>query len=298
MPTTNRMKQVLIALLLIGWVEAALAQNLTEQLYQQLGPCATTLEEEGEEFHTLKDAYAKQGYLSISGGWPTCGCGCNATVAAFRDAQKKYTFVRWEYWDCAQEFGLYTSSNIEEVLPKGWSINSFVDAQKTPITELTQSYFYIAVELPIYGTDVHIKLKPLPLGMLGKSNNGLVYNTKSVEIMDATAANLRSIANLLETEAQLDLLQTKGIGALPELLQSKIRAILKQNHGYTEAKFERLLNEAHRAYRIYKQLDFDAAIWGWDRTQARFFLKSKTKKNGTKTFWEFLKTAKTYEVLC
>lgn len=293
------MKQ-LIAILLVGFfvTQNSNAQNLEQKMMDQLGPCAETLWEEGEDYYTLKDAYAKNGYLSISGGWPTCGCGCNATVAAFRDAQKNYTFLRWEEWDCAQEFGSYSSRKMEDILPRDFSLNAFVSEDRKAIEFNAKSYFYLELELPIHGTDIPVKLKPLPLGMLGNSKNGMVYNTQSVEVTDHAAANLRKIANTLETEAQLNLLKTNSLEKLPTGLQEQINKILKQHYEYTWDAFYLLLMQSYDAYLIYNQLDYEEAVLGWDRENARFFLKSKAKKTVKKTFLEFLRTAKTYEIIC
>jgi len=282
----------------LGLSSIGMGQSLEQKMLKQLGPCWETLQEEGEEYYTLEDKQVKNGYLSISGGWPTCGCGCEATLAAFKDAQKAYTFVRWEDWNCAQEFGLYTSRAIEDVLPKDFSLNSFVSKENAAINFQSNSYFYIEAQLPIYGTDVPVKLKPLPLGMVGSSKNGLVYNTQSIEILDRAAANLRNIANVLESEEQLGWLRTNNLNKLPKELQERIDKILKQHYQYTWAKFHALLEQAYVAYNVYIQLDFEEAVLGWDRTSARFFLKSKSKKPKLKTFLEFLRTTKTYEVIC
>lgn len=293
------MKQLMTIFLLASLViQHSDAQNLEQKMMQQLGPCAETLWEEGEDYYTLKDAYAQNGYLSISGGWPTCGCGCEATVAAFRDAQKNYTFLRWEDWDCAQEFGCYSSGKIEDILPRDLSLNAFISEEKMPMQFNAKSYFYLELELPIHGTDILVKLKPLPLGMLGSSKNGLVYNTKSVQITDHAAANLRTIANIVETEEQLNLLKTNSLEQLPTALQERINRVLKQHYEYTWEDFYLLLMQSYDVYLIYEQLDYEEATLGWNRENARFFLKNKAKKPKKKTFLEFLKTTKTYEVLC
>lgn len=290
------MKPKLILLFLMGYCCTLFAQNLEKMLWDNVKKCNEQIAAEGEDFYSKKAVHPRNGYLSVAGGWPTCGCGCEATVAAFKDVQSKYTFVRYEDWNCAQEFGIYTSKNVHDVMPKDFTIGSF---SRSGVANFPtdKSYFYIEIELPLHGTEVAVELKPLPLGMVGKGKNGLSYNTESVEIIDQAAANLTEVAQILSSVEELDYLRKGKLELLPKATQKKIQAILRSYNRSFES-FGKTLQEAYQAYQIYQQLAFTTAVFGWDRTEARLFIKSKSIPPEKMNFLVFLRSTRTYLSIC
>ena len=90
------MRIVFLLFMIMSFAANSYAQKtLSQQLWDQVQACYSNFEdmdEDGKPDFTAVDD-SRNGYLQISGDWPTCGCGCTSTVAAFKNHSGKYTFL-------------------------------------------------------------------------------------------------------------------------------------------------------------------------------------------------------------
>ena len=70
--------------------------TLSKMLWDRVGVCFSNFEDMDEDgspdFDKIDDS--KNGYLKISGSFPTCGCTCASAVAAYKNAAGSYTALR------------------------------------------------------------------------------------------------------------------------------------------------------------------------------------------------------------
>ncbi|MEL6851905.1 MAG: hypothetical protein AAFP92_25585, partial [Bacteroidota bacterium] len=141
--------------------------SLAEQLAFMVKQCHDMVmdEEMGSgEFDEKIDA-AAQGYLRISGGWPTCGCNCTSTAGAYRKADGSYLLLSQEQWPCSYRNIAQSSENWDRILPEGFGIKTFLSEGGEEVSLPDQSMLRLQFEIPQKGTQTQLDLKWIPLGL-------------------------------------------------------------------------------------------------------------------------------------
>lgn len=164
------MRTTLFFLIAIFLSTAGFAQKtLSQQLWDQVQDCYNHFEDMDDDGKPDYDGIddSRNGYLKISGSWPTCGCGCATTVAAFKDNAGKYTFLKKSESNCNWEHIISSNRPMEEILPEGFGIKSFITNEEIPSVE--NAIFYYDMEIPQFGTDTKISIYLIPFGLVMKS---------------------------------------------------------------------------------------------------------------------------------
>lgn|GEM_PF-5787171 len=142
---------------------SATASPLEARLITATAPCRAmfndpTSDEEAEKPSEVKDI--ANGYLHIEGSYPTCGCRCAATAAAFQTASGDYRILSYEAWSCSGATSL-SGDDWATTLPEGLRAELAPDLAGWK----GEAVFYLEAKLPRRGTTVDLKVRLLPLGV-------------------------------------------------------------------------------------------------------------------------------------
>jgi len=294
-------------ILLLCIVYQGQAQKLEKLLWDNVKDCneaiKTSMEEEDmpedeEDIYETLEYDIKNGFLHISGSWPTCGCGCDATVAGFKDSEGDYTMIKYEVWNCDEKFGIYASRKIEDVMPEDFGFATFTEDGKEVEMD-GNSYFHLSAVVPQKGTDLKVKINLFPLGMAGKSKNGLSYNTQKVKVREKSLYVMSDVIEKLEKDAQLDSMVQNKYESLPENILHEIDSKIGDRKEYKSRKaFHETLLFLHGYYKAYSKLKYTDMVLAWDKDLAKFTVKSKSGYVKKMTFLQFLKTVDYYSPVC
>jgi hypothetical protein len=290
------MKNIIAILLLLGLTANGSAQSMKASLFNMVSRCYQTWKSEGEGTKIVKNREENEygsieydipnGYVQTSGGWPTCGCGCEAKAAAFKDAKGKYTYVKYEEWNC-NDYGVSAASRkLEDILPEGFGIETFVGF---PVESPGKYSFQAKFVIPMWGTEMDVNLSVLPFGSVPNNINGLTFETTS-EINSTPALNcVRSISYDKKIDNNTYLL-------LAERKYDKIPAdqkeiIDKELSEYEVSKHDlcMCMMDLKEMYDIYELMECHSVRLKWNRETARFEIKSKGGKAPSCTFEDFIK---------
>lgn len=276
------------------------AQDLRQQLWNSVKDCDEAIkfafpeediEKNNPDIYERLEEHISNGYLSIKGSWSTCGCSCEATVAAYRDAQKNYTLLRDEYWDCDDEFGIYASRPLKDVLPLGFGLETFMESSATADLD-GNAYFYLKADIPLKGTETVVHLKLFRLGRYTKSSNGIAYNTEQTKRqMYNVCYSIRAVIDQLEGEKELQRLLNQEYNQLSSAaLQTLSTEIGAGKTFQSKADFHKMLRFLQGYHKAYQQLKYNELSLKWNREKARFEVGEKRGNWEKMTFYKFLNT--------
>ena len=301
--------KVFFCLLMVQWSIVLLpAQSLHQQLWNSVKSCDEAIksafdeheiEQNNPDVYERLEEHISNGYLSIKGSWPACGCSCDATVAAYRDAQKNYTLLREEHWSCDNKFGIYASRPLEDVLPPGLGLKTFMENSATADLD-GNAYFYLKADIPLKGTETVVHLKLLPLGMYAKSSNGIAYNTEQAQIkMPHIYFSIGTIIKKLEDKKELQQLFDQEYDQLSSAVVQALNAKIGADKPFqSKADFQKMLRFLQGYHEAYQQLKYSELSLKWNREKARFEIGEKRGNWQKVTFYEFLKTMPYFDVGC
>jgi len=266
-------------------------QNLSKQLWERVQNCYSQFEDKDgdgklDEVEIIDDA--ENGYLKVSGAIGTCGCHCNKTVAAFKDKSGNYTFLEQETSDCSWLHKVSSSRDLTAVLPKNFSIQSFIPNLKDIPSK--EALFYLDFNIPQHGTATEVSLKIIPIGMHIKSDSLLVYRFSE----DNAIAHVKEssmIPQLLESLSteNIDLILNNQSDKLCkqdiDLINSKLR---KRDKKLTIDNFAQQLKELKRIYDVYVSIQHKSIVLKWDKDKSKFYIDKKGEAVKPITFIKFL----------
>jgi hypothetical protein len=163
------MKHIKYLPLLLFLCQASHAQKnetLSEKLWKQVQSCYSMFEDIDDDGKVDYDEIiddSKNGYLKVSGSWPTCGCNCENTIGAYKTSSNDYIFVKEYLWGCSWEKGLDLSDSASIIFPFDFEVNGFFQSQIENLDHI--AYFYLDFDIPRKGTDTKVFIKPIPLGI-------------------------------------------------------------------------------------------------------------------------------------
>ncbi len=279
------------------------AQTLGETLWLKTKNCHQYFEDmddDGEpDFDKVDDA--KNGYLHVSGEWPTCGCGCDATIAAFKDAKGQYTYIQEQIWNCDWIHETKASRKIEEVFPANFGFHSFTGESKKYTA--SEAHFIVDPTIPQHGTDMKVEIKIVPFGLPVKYSDPLAYVHKQPE----NPGNLKSlyalefIAKRVKDPQVFDHVR-KGEY---DKITAEDQKIIDDEIGDSWGKFKDMddlkaqVVKVYKVYEMAKKIKYQALVLGWDKAKGRFYIKSKEdNKIKYSSFLDFMKKAAYWAMLC
>ncbi|MCB9654409.1 MAG: hypothetical protein H6729_09810 [Deltaproteobacteria bacterium] len=166
---------VALTLLWVGIPHSGAAPRpLTERLLSATTSCRAQFGDDVDEKPTeIRDF--RHGYVHVAGSYPTCGCSCAATAAAFKRSNGTYRVLSFETWGC--EWKSVLGGEWDAVLP--------ANLRRELAPELEgyegEALFILRAELPRRGTDVILTVDPIPLGMRLKCANGICISMSETE---------------------------------------------------------------------------------------------------------------------
>ncbi|MFH0893548.1 MAG: hypothetical protein V2A54_03840, partial [Bacteroidota bacterium] len=161
-----KLLQKLIFVSLLLSCSTLFSQELGRQLRKQVENCYKNFEDiDGDSLlDATIDIDSVNGYMHVSGMWPTCGCGCKATVGAYKQSKGKYIFLIDENWNCNWKSGVSSDKPMNTILPPGFGLHLFTENYK--YTKGDESgYFYLSADIPRTGTETKFNINIIPFGM-------------------------------------------------------------------------------------------------------------------------------------
>ncbi len=153
----------------------AMAGPVADGLITATAACRANFDEE-----TLADAKQvndlRNGYMSIEGSYPTCGCSCSSAAAAFKTEAGTYKFLAYNESGCdwTSELG---GKDWKDVLPTniraefGWGLQSYEG----------DAVFFLKAKLPRKGTGLELSLGLMPFGQNMSCPSGICM-TRSEQV--------------------------------------------------------------------------------------------------------------------
>jgi hypothetical protein len=268
------------------------AQSLSEALWSRVNICYSNFEDMDEDgqpdFNKIDDA--RNGYLQISGSWPTCGCSCSATVGAYRNSQREYVILQSESASCSWEKSTTSNRNIRDILPEKFGIHHFSSELIEPRPD--QPVFFLDVEIPRVGTDTRARLELVPFGLKPAGEGALCFEYREEE----SFSNCNFLYGILDIARKISSDETLNhiLSGEFEQIPAKDRVVINEmigsssNQFATPAALQQSLIALKEIFDLYQSLDSLEIILGWDRTKSRFYIKEKIARPPKASFQEFL----------
>ncbi len=280
----------------LGMINMPLIKGtLKDALWREVEDCNSNFKFEDalDMRETIDDT--KNGYLSIWGDYPTCGCACSSTVGAYKDQYGFYTFFKKSTGSCEYKHHIASNRLLSDVLPEGLGIKTFIpNADKLPASDIAM--FTLDVEIPRKGTDTKVSIKTLPLGLSFSSENPFVYysiagNSDMFEV-------LKGLADDEKYNELLGKLENTKIADLSDEEQATIMGLRSMYADKTMDEIQNNIDEVKLIYDYYAQTKYDSLLLGWDREKARFYIKEKYEAKEKMSFIEFIQKSRYWVPSC
>lgn len=152
-----------LAALCIGslpFVEIASAESLKHRLLKATDRCRQQFVETESLRDAKQDIDGRNGYVRVYGTYPTCGCYCSSTAAAFKTAKGDYRFLSYHEGSCDWSSAL-EGPDRDVVLPTN------LRAQFAPQLSRYKgpAVYFVNAKIPHHGTNLELSLELLPLGI-------------------------------------------------------------------------------------------------------------------------------------
>lgn len=278
------------------------AESMEAMLWKQVDSCYSQLkdeEAESSDAEIVEDT--RNGYLSVSGSYPACGCACSNTAAAYKKANGDYLYFGNESWSCSLSYRVYASEPLESILPEGFGFDSFMDE---PAETIPDGLFYIRSMIPRKGTDTTIVISETPFGMVKGCDSALCYDLSGDSWQ--TSTGMHELRSLLDESADEKLIDKLLDGRFRALLPAEVELIgaaLGESSCSREGcpiatKLHEYLKIIHRKYSVYKKLKYKEIVLGWDKKAGRFIVKNRIKIVNHQSFYQFLTSGEFLAVMC
>lgn len=284
------MKHFFISLLLVvsicGTIKAQPQSDLQKKLWAQVEECYGY---NGENSIFSKTDDSKNGYLQVSGMWPTCGCYCRTTAGAYKNSTGNYIILKESEYACSWKNEFNADTDLKNILPENFNINTFIPDYIDKPEFKTPPHFFLRVAIPQKGTDTKITLELLPFGIKTNDNSILVtqYNDSSTELL----TGIKSIATKIKDSKTFDLLLKKDYQNISAYDLAIIKSEINDQNALSS--FDELsaqLEKMKYAHEFLNKIVYDKIILGWDKNKTRFYVKTKIKsKQNPISFIDFLK---------
>ncbi len=296
----NYLKLILLFLPVIGFGQTQ--KTLRDLLWASVNPCYSMFEDVNEDgtpdFDKIDDS--KNGYLKISGSWPTCGCTCSSTAAGYQNNDGSYTILQASEFTCSWEKKITSNRELKDILPEDFGINSF--SSGTQNKDFNYPIFFINFNIPQYGTDTKVSIELVPFGLRAEGKDLYCFDYKE----EAERNNLKfineikNISESIKDSKTLDYLLSgefdKIVAQDNDILQ---KTIGESKEGFISYKeIQNQFKVLKKIYDIYSTLEYKEITLGWDRKNSRFNIKEKGKKMEKLSFKDFLINSKYWTPIC
>lgn len=301
------MKKQLLIIITVFFTHIVYGQsskNLSGQLWDQVQNCYSMFEDVDEDGTIDYDEIiddSKNGYLKVSGSWPTCGCNCVETVGAYKGSDGNYTLLKKEEWACSWVNRISSNRKLLSVFPENFGINTFIPTENISVEE-SFALFYLDIEIPKTGTDTKLTIKIIPFGINMKNNDILSFEYSEKECYSGCKSiyKIRDIAGKIQNEQTLDFI----INDQFENISTYDMNIINKTIGDSYSNFKSIselkmyLKELKQTYDLYSLIEHETLLLGWNKEKARFYIKEKGNHSKSGTFLEFLTENKYWSPSC
>ena len=295
----SNMKKSLIFLFLIPIISWGQTKpTLNDLMWSRVQDCYSNLNEENEgensNFEKIDDT--KNGYLSISGTYPTCGCYCKSVVGAYKDKNEEYTLLQLDYNTCSWQKKISANKPLEEVLPDSFGISCFLDSDFSE--KVSTPIFYLNTSIPRVGTKTKITLEVIPFGLKPKVKGAICYDYGEENSSLKSYLAVKLLVQKLTHDNSLNLIMSKRFEKLSLADLTLMEDII--NDGYIDSRQElvTMLTELKDIYTLYMRLNHKSITLEWDKIKSRFFISSKGGKPEQISFKTFLLENKYWSPIC
>lgn len=271
--------------------------DLSSLLWQNVESCYSNFEDNTDQISDVKIIDdSKNGYLSISGSFPTCGCYCSESVGAYKDNEGNYTILQSSFSSC--DWTKTTTSNkaLTEILPDNFGVKSFTSQDLD--SQFNHPIFFIEVTIPQKGTDTKISLQLVPFGMYLDEENSVCYGYSESSTENKSFYNLINIVNAFNDKNTLDCILKEDFNSISKLDFDTIEKLIKNKNFVSKAEITNQLKELKKIYDAYLQIEHTELILGWNRESAKFYIKEKGEKQSFISFKEFLLKNQYWTAMC
>jgi hypothetical protein len=290
---------ILITLLLIDNV--AISQNndfLKNQMWSYINECYTVIkdgQEDGMPYPDVIEDYAN-GYLMVSGNWPTCGCGCTSVVGAYKKADNSYVFLKTDEWVCNYKYSIISNVDIYRIMPIGFGLDTFLDSTDIDNSD-EYSTFYLKADIPRYGTKTKFTLALIPIGLKVECPDNMCFSIKEFHSNETYYENANMLFYLKDFVSKIS-----DVNALMSIMYKEKNTLNESNkkainneHYIQGANFEEKLETISKdllyvyfRYKMYKQQKYTSVILVWDANESKFKIIKKEKAPIKMDFIKFI----------
>ena len=275
---------------------------LSEQLWAFVSGCDKSIknpEFEENKYRELIDD-SKNGYLHISGSWPTCGCSCGSTVGAYKKNNGSYALLKYETWSCTGAEGIYSNADLMSILPDSFNLNTFLSATAKVENGSSTGHFYLKAEIPQHGTITNMKLELIPFGMKSVCDNGLCLTIAKEGDSQTYLSQIIRYIESPDINNETLLLFVKDEDYNLTITESDIlNKILENDYSeYSKEDFKADLKLLYDGYKLHQNLENTSVILDWNRDIGRFQIIDKKGKPEKLTFLDYLKSHDFYSPAC
>jgi hypothetical protein len=282
---------------------------LKERLWERADHCHSMFEDvDNDGKLDMSDVIddSQNGYLSVSGGWPPCGCECGTTVGAYKHGNGNYTLLQSEEYKCEWIRRISSDRKLKEVFPENFGINTFIPGFKQKSDKNTNAVFYLNITIPRIGTDTKVFLELIPFGMAIKSEDILCYeiNERNEKTLNCKSIyGIKEIVSKAEDENTLNLLLKGSFDSISVhdrlIIQQTITTDKDdESHFKSQQELSQYLNSLKNIYEIYLSVENSQVTLGWNKEKGRFFVKEKSKPIKKVSFREFLLKNEYWSQVC
>ena len=268
--------------------------TLADILWEEAGGRLSNMDAD-EESRTRVVDEASEGYLQVYYEDQGCGCPIETTVAGYKEIDGGYTVLK-TFWDgCGWRKTLSSNKNLNSILPEEFGLHTFLPKSKETEYQITSAVFYLEAEIPRKGTETQLNLSYIPFGIhMAPKDHILTYQYKQVSEHGGTnfmySGALQSMFQKISHENTLECILERTIDDItPEdkKIVEKMYGEDKTYRGIDELAAQ--IHQLKTIYQISKDVEFKSVILGWNRDEARFYIKEKIKNDVPElSFLEFV----------
>ncbi|MBN1182005.1 MAG: hypothetical protein JXB49_06940 [Bacteroidales bacterium] len=242
-------------------------KSLKDILWEKATPCYEMFKD-GESDEELKPDEliddSKNGYLHISGSYPTCGCHCSVTAGAYKDVNGKYIVISTEEWTCSWTKKLMYDGKIQDILPEGFGMGEFIPGYTKSSKGQVKASFYLKMEIPRIGTDTKVKLETIPFGIELLADDELCYSYSEGTGNNTELYRLPEMAKNISDEKALEYFINSEDTKISTQDMTTIHTIIGKDNGQfkSEDELRAMLKKIRHTYDLYINLIYDAMVFG------------------------------------
>ncbi|SHJ98109.1 hypothetical protein SAMN04488028_102365 [Reichenbachiella agariperforans] len=274
-------------------------KTLSEILWSRVNSCYSMFEDMDDDgipdFNKIDDS--KNGYLKISGSWPTCGCSCSSEVGAFKNSSGSYIILQSDEVECCWERRISSNHDLIEILPDGFGINNFTSE---PIkSDMDYSVFFLGIEIPRIGTDTKVKIELIPFGLFPKGVNLICFEYQQ-ENHHKYLYGIRDVAKEMSDIETINYLLNGSF----DKISPTDNLLISKEIGTDDSRFKSMeemreyLIQLKNTYDLYCKLKTNELILGWNRNESKFYIKDEGEKIQQITFRDFLINNRYWSWMC